>query len=315
VRGQKLPIFSVAGLPHIELAAQIAAQATAGDERFSVVFAAMGLTHADADAVRSTLEERSAAGELLLLLNTADDPVIERILTPRIALTVAEYLAFDLGHHVLVVLADMTSYAEALREVSAARGEMPGRRAYPGYLYSDLASLYERCGRVRGRPGSVTLLPVLTMPAGDITHPVPDLTGYITEGQIVLAPDVYARGIYPPVDPLASLSRLMRHGTGLGLTREDHPELAAQLLAALARAQQVRELAEIVGAAALNATDQLYLQFATEFEQRLVNQERDERRDLDETLARCWDVANVLPERELTVLSQRFIDAHPRVDR
>ena len=315
VRGQKLPIFSVAGLPHIELAAQIAAQATAGNERFSVVFAAMGLTHADADAVRATLEERSAAGELLLLLNTADDPVIERILTPRIALTVAEYLAFDLDHHVLVVLADMTSYAEALREVSAARGEMPGRRAYPGYLYSDLASLYERCGRVRGKSGSVTVLPVLTMPAGDITHPVPDLTGYITEGQIVLAADVHARGIYPPVDPLASLSRLMRHGTGPGLTREDHPELAAQLLSALARAQQVRELAEIVGAAALNDTDQLYLQFATEFEQRLVNQERDERRDLDETLARCWDVANVLPERELTMLSQRFIDAHPRAER
>ena len=214
VRGQKLPIFSVAGLPHLELAAQIAAQSTAGAEPFSVVFAAMGLTHADADAIRDTLEDRLAAGELLLLLNTADDPVIERILTPRIALTVAEHLAFELDRHVLVVLADMTSYAEALREVSAARGELPGRRAYPGYLYSDLATLYERCGRIRGRTGSVTVLPVLTMPAGDITHPVPDLTGYITEGQIVLAPEVHARGIYPPVDPLASLSRLMRNGAG-----------------------------------------------------------------------------------------------------
>ena len=315
VRGQKLPIFSVAGLPHLELAAQIAAQSTAGDEPFSVVFAAMGLTHTDADAVRAALEERSAAGELLLLLNTADDPVIERILTPRIALTVAEHLAFELDRHVLVVLADMTSYAEALREVSSARGEMPGRRAYPGYLYSDLASLYERCGRIRGKPGSVTVLPVLTMPAGDITHPVPDLTGYITEGQIVLAPDVHARGIYPPVDPLASLSRLMRSGAGPGRTRDDHLELAAQLLASLARARQVRELAELVGAAALNATDQLYLHFVDDFERRLVDQQRGERRELDQTLDRCWDVANVLPTRELTMLSSRFLDAHPRAGR
>jgi V/A-type H+-transporting ATPase subunit B len=300
----------VAGLPHLELAAQIAAQSTTGDEPFSVVFAGMGLTHPDADAVRAALQERSAAGELLLLLNTADDPVIERILTPRIALTVAEYLAFELGRHVLIVLADMTSYAEALREISAARGEMPGRRAYPGYLYSDLASLYERCGRIRGRPGSVTVLPVLTMPAGDITHPVPDLTGYITEGQIVLAADVSARGI----DPLSSLSRLMRHGAGPGRTRDDHLEVSAQLLAALARARQVRELAEIVGASALNATDQLYLNFATEFEQRLVTQQRGQRRGLDETLDRCWDVLGVLPARELTMVSDRALAAHPRRD-
>jgi V/A-type H+-transporting ATPase subunit B len=312
VRGQKLPIFSVAGLPHLELAAQIAAQSTTGDEPFSVVFAAMGLTHADADAVRAALDERSAAGELLLLVNTADDPVIERILTPRIALTVAEHLAFEMDRHVLVVLADMTSYAEALREVSSARGEMPGRRAYPGYLYSDLASLYERCGRIRGRSGSVTVLPVLTMPAGDITHPVPDLTGYITEGQIVLAAEVHARGIYPPVDPLASLSRLMRSGAGPGRTRDDHLEIAAQLLAALARARQIRELAEIVGAAALNATDQLYLHFATDFEQRLMNQQPGEARDLDETLDRCWDVATVLPDRELTMLSARLLSLHAR---
>ena len=242
VRGQKLPIFSTAGLPHLELAAQVAAQSTAGDEPFSVVFAGMGLAHADAEMVRSMLEQRSGAGELLLLLNTADDPVIERILTPRIALTVAEHLAFELGREVLVVLADMTSYAEALREVSSARGEMPGRRAYPGYLYSDLASLYERCGRVRGRPGSVTVIPVLTMPAGDITHPVPDLTGYITEGQVVLDPGLHARDVYPPVDPLASLSRLMRHGAGPGRTREDHLDIAAQLLAGLARAREVGEL-------------------------------------------------------------------------
>jgi V/A-type H+/Na+-transporting ATPase subunit B len=311
VRGQKLPIFSAAGLPHLELAAQLAAQATAGDEPFSVVFAAMGLTHADADAVRDTLEERLDSGELVLLLNTADDPVVERILTPRIALTVAEHLAFDLERHVLVVLADMTSYAEALREVSSARGELPGRRAYPGYLYSDLATLYERCGRIHGQAGSVTVVPVLTMPAGDITHPVPDLTGYITEGQIVLSRAVQARGVYPPVDPLASLSRLMRNGAGSGRTREGHLELAAQLLAALAHARAIRELAEIVGASALNATDQMYLRFETEFERRLVHQGRDELRGLDETLARCWDVLSVLPRRELTMIPQALLDAHP----
>ncbi len=315
VRGQKLPVFSSAGLPHLELAAQIAAQSTAGVEPFCVIFAGMGLTHADADAVRATLDERSAAGELLLLVNTADDPVLERILTPRIALTVAEHLAFELDRHVLVVLADMTSYAEALREVSAARGEMPGRRTYPGYLYSDLASLYERCGRIRGKTGSVTVLPVLTMPAGDITHPVPDLTGYITEGQIVLSADVHARGIYPPVDPLASLSRLMRRGAGPGRTRKDHLDLAAQTLAALARARQVRELAEIVGASALNATDQLYLHFAADFEQRLVDQLRGERRDLDQTLDRCWDVLTVLPARELTMLPSGMVEAHTRKGR
>ena len=228
VRGQKLPIFSVAGLPHLELATQIAAQSSAGGDPFCVVFAGMGLTHADAAAVRDGLEERSRAGELVLLLNTADDPVIERILTPRIALTVAEELAFTAGRHVLVVMGDMTSYGEALREVSAARGEIPARRAYPGYLYSDLASLYERCGRIRGLPGSVTIIPVLTMPAGDITHPLPDLTGYITEGQLVLTTDLHSRGVYPPMDPLQSLSRLMRKGAGPGRTREDHLDVAAQ---------------------------------------------------------------------------------------
>jgi len=311
VRGQKLPIFSVAGLPHLELAAQIAAQSTTGSEPFCVVFAAMGLTHADADAVRATLQDRSAGGELVLLLNTADAPVIERLLAPRIALTVAEHLAFVEGRHVLVILADMTSYAEALREVSSARGEMPGRRAYPGYLYSDLASLYERCGRIKGLPGSVTVLPVLTMPAGDVTHPVPDLTGYITEGQIVLTHEAQARGVYPPVDALASLSRLMRHGAGPGRTRDDHLAIANQLLAGLARAQQVRELAEIVGAGALSETDRLYLHFADEFDQRLVRQPTDERRSLDDTLDRCWEVAHVLPDRELTMLSSEVIASHP----
>jgi V/A-type H+-transporting ATPase subunit B len=310
VRGQKLPIFSVAGLPHLELATQIAAQASAGDQPFSVVFAAMGLTHADADAARDVLEDRSAAGELVLLLNTADDPVVERILTPRIALTVAEHLAYTLGRHVLVVAADMTSYCEAVREVSAARGEIPARHAYPGYLYSDLASLYERCGRVRGVPGSVTIVPVLTMPAGDITHPVPDLTGYITEGQIVLSADAHAAGAYPPVDPLSSLSRLMRHGAGPGRTRADHLDLAAQLLAALARARQVRELAELIGEGALGGTDRSYLDFAGTFTDQVLSQRPDERRELDDTLDRAWRVLATLPRRELTMLPADLIDIH-----
>ncbi len=309
VRGQKLPVFSVAGLPHLELATQLAAQASVGGEPFSVVFAGMGLTHLDAAAVRDALEERSAAGELVLLLNTADDPVVERILTPRIALTVAEHLAFELGRHVLVVLADMTSYAEALREVSAARGEIPGRRAYPGYLYSDLASLYERCGRIRGQPGSVTIIPVLTMPAGDITHPVPDLTGYITEGQIVLSADMEAAGIYPPVEPLSSLSRLMRKGAGPGRTREDHLDVAAQTLAALDRARQARELADLVGEDALSATDRLYVAFEQAVSHRLLDQHRDESRSLEDTLDRAWEVLSILPRRELTMLPTALLRA------
>jgi V/A-type H+-transporting ATPase subunit B len=312
VRGQKLPVFSVAGLPHLDLAAQIAAQASAGGEPFCVVFAAMGLTHADAAAVRKVLEKRAAAAELVLLLNLADAPVIERILTPRIALTVAEYLAFTMGRHVLVVMADMTSYCEALREVSAARGEIPARRAYPGYLYSDLASLYERCGRIRGTPGSVTLVPVLTMPGGDITHPVPDLTGYITEGQIVLSPDLHARGIYPPVDALSSLSRLMRHGAGPGRTRDDHLDVAAQTLAALAAARRAGELAELVGTAALSASDRRYQDFATAYADRLVSQGRGDNRGLDETLSRAWQALSVLPRRELTMLPAAALDVYYR---
>lgn len=310
VRGQKLPIFSVAGLPHLDLAAQIAAQASAGSEPFCVVFAAMGLTHADASAVRRVLDQRSAAAELVLLLNLADAPVIERILTPRIALTVAEHLAFSLGRHVLVVMADMTNYCEALREVSAARGEIPARRAYPGYLYSDLASLYERCGRIRGAPGSVTLIPVLTMPGGDITHPVPDLTGYITEGQIVLSPELYARGIYPPVDALSSLSRLMRHGAGPGQTRDDHLDVAAQALAALAAARRAAELAELVGAAALSAADRRYQDFDLAFAAKVISQRRTENRSLTDTLGRAWQALAVLPRRELTMLSAAALDAY-----
>ncbi len=312
VRGQKLPVFSVPGLPHLELATQIAAQSSVGGEPFSVVFAGMGLTRADAALVRDTLEERSAAGELVLLLNTADDPVLERIITPRVALTVAEHLAFTGGRHVLVVLTDMTSYAEALREVSAAREEIPARRGYPGYLYSDLASLYERCGRIRGVPGSVTIVPVLTMPAGDLTHPVPDLTGYITEGQIVLSEQVHATGTYPPVDPLSSLSRLMRHGAGPGRTRADPLDVAAQLLAALARARQVRELADLVGADTLSRTDRTYLDLEQAFHTDLVAQRRDEVRKIDETLDRAWRVLTRLPARELTMLPADLVAAHGR---
>jgi V/A-type H+-transporting ATPase subunit B len=307
VRGQKLPIFSVPGLPHLQLATQIAAQATAAGASFRVVFAGMGLTHADAAFVRDALEERSAAGELVALLNTADDPVIERILTPRIALTVAEHFAYTEGHHVLVVMSDMTSYCDAVREVAAARHEIPARRAYPGYLYSDLASLYERCGRIRGRPGSVTILPVLTMPAGDITHPVPDLTGYITEGQVVLSPDLHARGVYPPMDVLSSLSRLMRKGAGRGRTREDHLDVAAQVIAALARARQAAELADLIGVGALSETDRRYLDYRTAVEQRLVHQQATESRKLDETLDLAWQALAVLPRRELTMLPAELV--------
>lgn len=310
VRGQKLPIFSVPGLPHLQLATQIAAQATVAGASFRVVFAGMGLTHADAAFVRDALEERSAAGELVALLNTADDPVIERILTPRIALTIAEHFAFADGHHVLVVMSDMTSYCDAVREVAAARHEIPARRGYPGYLYSDLASLYERCGRIRGRPGSVTILPVLTMPAGDITHPVPDLTGYITEGQVVLAPEMHARGIYPPMEVLSSLSRLMRKGAGPGRTREDHLDVAAQVIAALARARQAAELADLIGAAALSETDRRYLEYRTAVEQQLVHQQATESRKLDETLDLAWQALAVLPRRELTMLPAALVHTH-----
>jgi len=311
VRGQKLPIFSVGGLPHLELATQIAAQAHAGTEPFAVVFAGMGITHADAAAVRDTLESRAAGGELALFINAADDPVIERILTPRLALTVAEHLAFDLGRHVLVVMADMTSYCEAVRQVGAARGEVPGRRGYPGYLYSDLASLYERCGRIRGRPGSVTEVPVLTMPAGDLTHPVPDLTGYITEGQIVLDPDRHARGIYPPIAPLSSLSRLMRRGAGAGRTRDDHLDLAAQALSLLARARDVAELADLLGTDALSETERAYLAFGDAFDSDL-RQRPDEERPLDDTLDRVWRAVAVLPRRELTMLTPDQLDRRYR---
>jgi V/A-type H+-transporting ATPase subunit B len=310
VRGQKLPIFSVGGLPHLELAAQIAAQATAQDEPFAVVFAAMGVTHADAAAMRLRLEARASADDLVVLLNTAQDPLVERIVTPRLALTVAEHLAFDLGRHVLVVMADMTSYCEAVREVASSRGEIPSRRGYPGYLYSDLASLYERAGRIQGKPGSVTQIPVLTMPGGDITHPVPDLTGYITEGQIVLSHELHVHGVYPPFDPLGSLSRLMRLGAGEGKTRDDHLQLAAQLYALVAQARRVSDLSEVVGADALSEGEARYLGFAEAFQSGFVRQGVDERRPLEETLDRGWRVASILPRAALTMTSEAILTAH-----
>ena len=312
VRGQKLPIFSVGGLPHLELAAQIAAQAQVQDEPFAIVFAALGLPHADVHALRGALAGRAESGDLALFVNTADDPIVERILTPRVALTVAEHLAFDLHRHVLVVLADLTNYCEAVRQVSAARGEVPSRRGYPGYLYSDIASLLERAGRIKNTPGSLTQLPVLTMPAGDITHPVPDVTGYITEGQIVLSQELYARGISPPFDALASLSRLMRHGAGPGLTRDDHLEISAQLYGLLARARQATDLAEVVGEDALAPGDRDYLRVREAFESDFLSQPLDESRSLTETLDRAWKVASLLPRAELSMVSPATLKAHYR---
>ena len=313
VRGQKLPIFSVGGLPHLELAIQIAAQSRVEGADFRVVFAGIGLTNADADLVRAGLESRVRAGEASLFLNTADDPMMERILTPRLALTVAEHLAFDLDQHVLVVLTDMTSYCDAVRQLAAARGEVPSRRGYPGYLFSDLASIYERCGRLQDRDGSITELPVLTMPAGDITHPVPDLTGYITEGQIVLSSEIFARDVAPPVDALSSLSRLMRRGAGPGRTRDDHLAISAQVLALLAQARQAEQLASLIGTDALSITERRYLDVAQRFENDVVAQGSADVRTLDETLDRLWRIAAIVPSRELTMVSLDQIRDHAPV--
>ena len=312
VRGQKLPVFSVGGLPHLELAAQIAAQAHVEGQPFAIVFAALGLPHADVHVVRSLLERRADLADLALFINTAEDPIVERIATPRVALTVAEHLAFDLHRHVLVVLADLTNYCEAVRQVSAARGEVPSRRGYPGYLYSDLASLLERAGRIKEIEGSLTQLPVLTMPAGDITHPVPDVTGYITEGQLVLSQELYARGISPPFDPLASLSRLMHRGAGRGLTRDDHIEISAQLYGIAARARQAADLAEVVGEDALSASDQDYLRARAAFETEFLSQPLEDSRSLADTLDRAWNVASMLPRAELSMISPSTLQAHYR---
>lgn len=301
-RGQKLPIFSSGGLPHHRLAAQIVRQARLlGEEtaEFVVVFAAFGASHTDARFFEESFEESGVLNKVVMFLNLADEPVIERLLTPRAALTVAEYLAFDLDHHVLVVLTDMTAYAEALREVAVLRGDVPARKGYPGYLYSDLAEIYERAGRMKDHPGSVTLIPVLSMPSDDITHPIPDLTGYITEGQIVLGRELANQGVYPPVAVLPSLSRLMKDGIGGSFTREDHPHVASQLFASYAKALEVRGLAAIIGAEELSDADRRYLAFAEAFERRFVGQGEDEDRSIHETLKLAWDLLSMLPAESL----------------
>jgi V/A-type H+-transporting ATPase subunit B len=306
VRGQKLPIFSGSGMAHNILAAQIARQASVvgTNEDFAVVF---GVQYSEAQYFKRSLEESGALRRSVLFLNLADDPAIERIITPRVALTVAEYLAFDLGMHVLAILTDMTNYAEALREISAAREEVPGRKGYPGYLYTDLANNYERAGRIKGKNGSVTQVPILSMPADDITHPIPDLTGYITEGQIVLGRDLFRKGIYPPVNVLMSLSRLMKDGVGEGKTRSDHMEVGNQLYDAYSRAQEVRALAEIVGRAGLTGVDLKYLDAGDRFEQYFLKQAPDENRTLEETLTRAWDILSSLPEGELTKIKEKHV--------
>jgi len=312
VRGQKLPIFSGSGMPHNILAAQIARQATVvgRGEEFAVVFAAIGVQYSEAQYFKRSLEESGALRRSVLFLNLADDPAIERIITPRVALTVAEYLAFDLNMHVLVIITDMTNYAEALREISAAREEVPGRKGYPGYLYTDLATIYERAGRIKNVKGSITQMPILSMPADDITHPIPDLTGYITEGQIVLSRELFRRDVYPPVGVLMSLSRLMKDGVGEGKTRADHMEVSNQLYDAYARAQEVRALSEIVGKAGLTGVDLKYLEFGDAFEQDFLRQAPDENRTLEETMRRAWDVLSTLPENELTKIKEVHIKKH-----
>ena len=311
IRGQKLPIFSGNGLPHNRLAVQIATQShLAGAENFAVVFAGIGIRHDDAAFFTSRLQESGQGNNLVLFLNTADDPVIERIATPRLALTAAEYLAFDLGMHVLVILTDMTSYAEALRELSVARGEVPSRKGYPAYLYSDLASMYERAGVIRGGQGSVTQLPILTMPNDDITHPIPDLTGFITEGQIVLSRELDARGIYPPVDPLTSLSRLMKDGIGKGYTRDDHPGVSSQLFAAYSRTQDARALAGVVGEDEINETDTKYLAFGKAFEEHFIAQGIEENREIGQSLDMGWYLISMLPAAELTRVTMEELRAH-----
>jgi V/A-type H+-transporting ATPase subunit B len=309
VRGQKLPIFSGSGMAHNILAAQIARQASVvgTKEDFAVVFAAIGVQYSEAQYFKRSLEESGALRRSVLFLNLADDPAIERIITPRVALTVAEYLAFDLGMHVLAILTDITNYAEALREISAAREEVPGRKGYPGYLYTDLANNYERAGRIKGKNGSVTQVPILSMPADDITHPIPDLTGYITEGQIVLGRDLFRKGIYPPVNVLMSLSRLMKDGVGEGKTRSDHMEVGNQLYDAYSRAQEVRALSEIVGRAGLTGVDLKYLDAGDKFEQHFLKQAPDENRTLEETLTRAWDILSDLPEGELTKIKEKHV--------
>ncbi|HET6716854.1 MAG TPA: V-type ATP synthase subunit B [Nitrososphaeraceae archaeon] len=309
VRGQKLPIFSGAGLPHNLLATQIARQAKVlgTSENFSVVFAAMGITSEEANFFIKQFEESGALGRSVLFLNLSSDPSMERILTPRLALTTAEFLAYEREMHVLVILTDMTNYCEALREISAAREEVPGRRGYPGYMYTDLASIYERAGKIKGRKGSVTQIPILAMPADDITHPIPDLTGYITEGQIVLSRELNRLNIHPPVDVLTSLSRLMNQGIGNGRTREDHRNLADQLYATYAQGKDARALSAIVGEEALSETDKKFLKIANNFERKFVNQGTDENRSIEQTLDIGWELLSHLPESEMKRIKSEFI--------
>jgi V/A-type H+-transporting ATPase subunit B len=312
VRGQKLPIFSGNGLPHSQMAAQIARQAKVlgTAEEFAVVFAAMGITFEEAQYFIQDFQKTGAIERTVLFVNLASDPPIERLTTPRLALTAAEYLAFEIGMHVLVILTDMTNYCEALREVSAARQEVPGRRGYPGYLYTDLSSIYERAGRIKGKKGSITQIPILTMPEDDKTHPIPDLTGYITEGQIVLSRTMHMRGIYPPVDVLQSLSRLKDKGIGEGKTREDHADVFNQLFAAYARGLEARELEVILGEAALSDTDRIFYRFAESYERRYIAQKETEDRDIAFTLDLGWELMATLPAAELKRIRPEFIEKY-----
>ncbi len=312
VRGQKLPIFSASGLPHNELAAQIARQAKVLGEKeeFAVVFVAMGITAEEANFFRRDFERTGALERSVLFLNLADDPAIERIIAPRMGLTTAEYLAFDKEMHVLVILTDMTNYCEALREISAAREEVPGRRGYPGYMYTDLASIYERAGRIHGKQGTITQIPILTMPDDDMTHPIPDLTGYITEGQIVLSRELHRKGIYPPVTVGACLSRLMQQGIGKGRTREDHADVASQLYAAYAEGNDLRNLVAVVGEEALTDRDKKFLEFSDIFERRFVAQGKDEDRSIEDTLNLAWDILATLPKEELKRIRKEWIEKY-----
>jgi len=323
VRGQKLPIFSGSGLPHNDLALQIARQATVPEEagegdddesEFAVIFGAMGITQEEANEFMQDFERTGALERSVVFMNLADDPAVERTVTPRLALTTAEYLAFDKGYHVLVVLTDMTNYCEALREIGAAREEVPGRRGYPGYMYTDLAQLYERAGRLKDREGSVTQIPILTMPGDDDTHPIPDLTGYITEGQIMMDRPLHSQGIKPPVNVLPSLSRLMDDGIGEGLTRADHADVSDQMYAAYAEGEDLRDLVNIVGREALSERDNKYLDFADAFEERFVQQGFDTNRTIDETIELGWDLLSTLPRTELNRVDEELIEEHYRED-
>ena len=315
VRGQKLPVFSGSGLPHAQFAAQIARQAKVRgtNEPFAVVFAAVGITFEEADYFISDFKKTGAIERTVTFVNLANDPAIERIATPRMAITAAEYLAYDLGMHVLVIITDITNYAEALREISAARKEVPGRRGYPGYLYTDLATMYERAGRIRGLPGSITMIPILSMPEDDITHPIPDLTGYITEGQIILSRELHRKGITPPVNVLPSLSRLKDKGIGKGKTREDHADTMNQLFAAYSRGKEAKELAVILGDAALSEVDKLYAKFADEFEAKYVSQGYTVNRSVEETLDIGWELLRILPRSELRRIRDAYLDKYYEV--